>query len=272
VSLSWRDRYIGVLSPERVALVRRRRGWNRAFDIRIDAPCGDASPAAAATALEGLLQRPEVAAGNITLLLSNHFVRYLLVPWRSETKTPEEFMAFAGICCDRLYGGDPGRRILRTARERAGRPRLAAVLEAEFLAALRRAVGASRLRLASVQPYLAAAFNCLGVAFRQDSFLFLVAEPSRTCLLVALGGCWHSVRAGSGEDSPQALADLIEREAQLLGLEPDGMPPIFVHSPRQSRLDLPECNGVAPATLALPIPAALAEGADPLLAMAMTVA
>lgn len=268
MSLSWHDRYVAVLAPDRVALVRRRRG--RALpDLNLDAPCVPAGPEGAVAALATLARRPELGRGDLTLLLSSHFVRYLLVPWRAEVKSPEEFDAFAGICCDRTYGDDPSRRILRISRERGGKPRLAAALEADFLAALREALTGSRLRLFSVQPYLAAAFNRLGAAFRRKNFLFLVAEPTRACLLAALDGGWNSVRSGSTEDSPEALADFIERETRLLGLEEDDTPPLFVHALRHARLALPACGGVAPVILALRLPPALAQAADPLLSMAM---
>lgn len=268
MSLSWRDRYVAVLTPDRVALVCRRRG-RAVTDLTLDAYCSPAGPEGAAAALGTLVRQPEVGRGDITLLLSSHFVRYLLVPWRAEVKSPEEFEAFAGICCDRTYGDDPARRILRISRERGGKPRLAASLEADFLVALREALAGSRLRLVSVQPYLAAAFNRLGAAFRRKDFLFLVAEPTRACLLAALGGGWNSVRAGSTEDSPEALADFIERETRLLGLDEEAMPALFVHAPRHGRLALPACGGVAPVLLALPRPPSLAQAADPLLAMAM---
>jgi hypothetical protein len=79
------------------------------------------------------------------------------------------------------------------------------------------------------------------------------------------------VRASAGEDRPQVLVDLIEREAQLLGLAEEGMPPVFVHAPRQARIRLPDCHGVSPKTLGLPIPGSLTGTEDSLLTMAMTV-
>lgn len=266
----WRDRHVAVLAPDRVALVRRRRGWPGPFDLKLDAPW-QGEPSAAAEALAGLLQQPEIGGGELRLLVSSHFVRYVLVPWRAEVGTPEEFAAYAGICCDQTYGEDAGRR-LRAAPEKAGSPRLAASLDGALLGALTQVAAASRLRLVSVQPYLAAAYNRLAGALPRDDFIFVLAEPSRYGLLAARQGRWCSVRAGTGEDQPHALAALIEREARLLGLPDDGMLPVFVHAPRQARLQLPDCLGVTPQTLGLPIPAALAPVADPLLTMAMTVA
>jgi hypothetical protein len=271
VSLSCCDRHALVLTPERASLIRRRRGWNGPYDLKIDAPCQDPTPAAAARALADLVGKPEIGGGTATLLLSSHFVRYLLIPWKDEVHTPGELEAFAHICCEQVYGGDPARRVLRISRGRPGSPRLAAFLEADFLAELENILAKSRLRLTSVQPYLPAVYNRLLHRLPRRDFLFLVAEPARACLLAAAGGAWTSVRASSGEDSPRALARLIERECQLLGLETDTLPPVFIHAPRQARLRLEGFPGPAPTPLALPIPAALAGAADHLLAMAMAV-
>ena len=272
MSPSWRNQYIAVLCLDRVAILRRRRGWSGAFDLTADAACAAPTAAAAVQALAGLLARPEMVRGDLTVLLSNHFVRYLLVPWRAEVDTPAELAAFARICCDQVFGNDAGKQILLTSREKAPGARLAAALDATLMESLRDVVAASRLRLVSVQPYLAAAFNRLRASFGQRDFVFVVAEPARSCLLVATGGAWSSVRASAAEDQPQALADLIEREAQLLGLAEEGMPPVFVHAPRQGRIRLPDCHGVTPRTIGLPVPDHLAAAANPLLTMAMTVA
>jgi hypothetical protein len=272
VSLLLRDRYVAVLSPERVAIVRRRRGWNGDFDLQADAPCAAPTAAAAAEALAGLLAQPQIGKGDLTVVLSNHFVHYLLVPWRDEVGNPTELAAFADICCDEVFGSASGGRVLLTSPEKASSPRLAAALDAAFMNTVRTVVAASPLRLVSVQPYLAAAFNRLRESLGRGDFLLVVAEPARSCLLVSTGGRWSSVRTTAGEDAPQALAALVEREAQLTGLAEEGMPPIFVHAPGQAGLQLPDCHGVRPATLSLPMAISQARPADPLVAMAMTVA
>lgn len=270
MSLLWRDRHVAVLTPDRVALVRRRRGWSGRFDLKLDARW-QGEPAAAAEALASLLQHPDIGQGDLRLLISNHFARYLLIPWRSEVSTPEEFAAYAGICCDQTYGEDGGRR-LHVAPDQAGRPRLAAVMDGALLSALTKATSSSRLRLVSIQPYLTAAFNRLRASLPRDNFFFVLAEPARHCVLSAGQGHWTSVRASAGENRPETLSALIERESRLLDLPEDKQPPIFVHAPGQAELQLPACQGVVPQTLSLPNPASLATVADPLLTMAMTVA
>ena len=132
-------------------------------------------------------------------------------------------------------------------------------------------MGASRLKLVSVQPYLVSLFNRLRPSLARRDFVFLVAEPTRSCLLVATGGCWRSLRNTGAAATPQELAYLVEREAQLAGLGDLDMPPVFVHAPGQDDLQLPSCAGVVPKPVGLR-GAGGAAAADPLLAMAWTVA
>jgi hypothetical protein len=270
VSLSWRDRFTAVLCPDRVALVRRGRGWGKQPVLHSEADCAAPTAQAAVDALNTLIAKPGVA-GDLTLVLSSHFVRYLLVPWRAEVGKPSELAAYAGICFDETFGSDAGAREILVGRERAPSARIAAGLDTRFLHALRTAVAGSRLRLVSVQPYLASLFNSVRPALASKDFVFLVAEPTRSCLLIATGGCWRSLRNTGSAATPQELSDLIEREVQLAGLAEQGMPPVFVHAPGQDELALPACEGVLPQR----VQARGGRGAatsDPLLAMALTVA
>jgi hypothetical protein len=267
----WRDRFTAVLAPDRVALVRRGRGWGKQPELHSQAECAAPTPQAAVDALNTLIARPGVGPGELTLVLSNHFVRYLLVPWSTGVGKPSELAAYAGICFDETFGTDAGQREILVNRERAPSARIAAGLDTRFLHALRTAVGGSRLRLVSVQPYLASLFNRVRPSLATKDFVFLVAEPTRTCLLVATGGCWRTLRNTGSAATPQELADLVEREAQLAGLAEHGMPPVFVHAPGQDDLELPACAGVLPQR----VHARRGRGApaaDPLLAMALTVA
>jgi hypothetical protein len=272
VSLLWRDHYVAVLCPERVALVRRRRGRNGAVELLASTACAAATASCAAEALAGLLARPEIGKGDLTLIVSSHFARYLLVPWRAEVRNPAELAAFAAICCEQIFGNEEGGRVVLTSRDKARAPRIAAALEVALLNALRSVIAASPLRLTSIQPYLAAAFNCLRASLGRPDFVFVVAESGRSCLLVSKDRRWSSLRSSFAADRPQAMADLIEREAQLVGLSEGAMPSIFVHAPGQPRMDLPAVHGVVPQSIGVRMPDAPASPADPLLTMAMTVA
>jgi hypothetical protein len=267
VSLSWLDRYVAVLCPERVALVRRA-AWRKEWTLHSQAPCAGPGAQHAVEALRDLLAQAKVGGGELTLLLSSHFVQYLLVPWSAQVTGPAELAAFAGVCFDETFGSDGGPRVLKTARERAPSARIAAAVDTALLQSLRATAAASRLRLVSIQPYLTAAFDRLRGALARRDFVFVLAEPTRCCVLVATGGRWRSLRNAAAHARPRELANLVEREAQLAGLADEGMPAVFVHAAGHADLQLPACHGVTPCSVA----PRSALAADPLVAMAMAVA
>lgn len=283
MSPSWadfrlRDHYVAVLTPAGATLVRRRRGLHGDCDLKADQPAAasDGSPLAAALAaadaLALLLQRPEVGRGDLSIVLSNHFVRYQVVPWSDAVSTPEELAALARVGFEKVFGGEAAGWQIEIAPEAAGKPRLAAAVASALVERLRSAAAGSRLRLKAMLPYLVSAYNRLGEPARHDDVLFVLAEPGRACLLVATGGHWRGVRTSASEDTPEALAGLIERECQLLGLTDENTPQILVHAPQRARMPLPTIGGSVPRALAVGIPASLSAVADPQLAMAMTVA
>lgn len=264
MSRLWPDRHVAVLTPERALLARTRGPWHAGLEPLAEAPCAGAHRQAQLDALSTLLPGPGRARGELRIVLSSHLVRFLLVPWRPEVGSPAEHAAFAAICCEQTFGGEPDGRAIVSARERAPGARVAAALDQTLLQGLREVACASALRLTSVQPYLGAAFDALRRWLPRRDFLFLLAEPTRSCVLVARSGRWHSLRSLGCSSRPQALAELLEREAQLTGLADDGMPAVFVHAPGQEPATLPPCHGVTPRWLAWPG----AAPADPLLAMA----
>jgi hypothetical protein len=251
-------------------LLRRARGWRAPLQLQAQAPCATRTPAAALDAL-GVLLAGSLPA-DLTVLLSNHFVQYLLLPWRAEVTQPAEFMAFAAICFDETFGSVPGGRAILHGRESAMSPRIAAAVEAGWLARLRAEVAASALRLVSVQPYLSAVFDRLPRRLERRDFIFVVAEPTRACLLVAGGGRWRTVRNTAVDASPESLSGLIAREARLAGLADEGLPPILLHAPGRPGLRLPPCEGEAPRSVSLSGEEAGGEPCDPLLAMALAAA
>ena len=259
------ERFTVAVGPERVVLARRA-GWRRPAELKAEAECAAPTAKAAVAALSELLARPEIGAGEVTIVLSNHFVHYVLLPWRPEVGGPTELAAYASILFDETFGNEAGGREILIGRERAGSARIAAGIDSTLLHGLRSAVGASKLRLASVQPYLSVAFDRVRRTVGKRDFMFVLAEPARSCVLVASGGRWRSLRNTATGARPHELAHLIEREAQLAGLADEGMPPVFVHAPGNAALKVPPCQGVTPRTIGLP------QGADdPLLAMALTV-
>ncbi|NWL77604.1 hypothetical protein DM872_12145 [Pseudomonas taiwanensis] len=258
----WPEAYTAVLGPHSVGLLRcRDREWLGSTDF--DAVGGLAWPSAVA-ALETLLAGRKQGRAMLKVLLSSHYTRFCLVPWSEAINTPEELAGYARLCFEDIYGNLGEGWSLCLAPEAAGQPRLAAAMPDELLTQLRSLAKANGLQLASVQPYLVAAFNRYRAALSMDDFLFLVAEPGRGSLLLARGGRWATVRSVALDTSDTALNDLIAREGELRGLEQDAPAGFFLHAPGRA--------GQFAAEVAR-LDAELPEGRyqDPLHAMAMTV-
>jgi hypothetical protein len=132
--------------------------------------------------------------------------------------------------------------------EPAGYDRIASALPQDLLERLRMVVSARGLRLRSVQPYLMAAFNRFDKSLDAGDFLFVVAEPQRSVLLLVREGRWAGVRSVGGSDSDAALNALIGRERQLQASTSERAFNVYLHAP--ARLDAhPDVAGVQLRTL-----------------------
>jgi hypothetical protein len=243
-----------VLRPDRVDLIRQRRGWKPAVDLKQSrpVPAEDEGPPwlNAVSVLRELLAGVEAGAGELTVVLSNHFVRYLLVSWDQNITSIAEFESYCRIAFEGVFGDTARTWSIRISAERPGAARLTSAIDADLKEALSQS-SIGGLRLVSVQPYLMAAFNRLSKPFRRRDFCFVLAEPGRVCILAAVGGQWRTVRSHAINDEAE-ISPLVERELRLLETGEDPLPPLYFHAPGFGHLRLPLVNGMAPHALDLP--------------------
>jgi hypothetical protein len=242
------------MRPQGIAAVRRR-GGRKALDLKETIACEPAeeeiSWAPALAALREFLARPATTEGDLSVVLSNHFARFLIVPWNGEIATTEELQNYATACFEDVYGEATGAWEIRVSPERSGRPRIACALDRGLINGLQEAVAGSKLRLVSVQPYLMAAFNLLSGPFRDRDFVFVLAEAGRACFVAASGKAWRAVRTTAAPDDPELMAAFIEREVNLADFGEDASPAIYIHAPHRPGLTVPAVRGATPRTLEL---------------------
>ncbi|MBC3465718.1 hypothetical protein [Pseudomonas sp. RW10S2] len=254
------DRYCAVLGAEGVGLGRwhgRQHQWLGSRDFTCDATQPAWVPAL--DTLAALLTEHAPRGAALRVVLSARYSRFCLVPWSDAIGHPGELQAYARACFESLYGQplDDWRIVLSP--EPSGAARIATALPEALLQGLQALGVQSHLRLRSVQPYLMAAYNRCSAQLGQGDFLFVLAEPRRSVLLLAAGGAWQQVLAQGCADSDQALKALIERTCELYG-EP--LPQVYLHAP--GRADIAELGAVQLC--------AAAGDADPLHAMWRAVA
>jgi len=224
VSLLWRDQVRIGVAPNRLIVAGYQRGVNPRLVRRdiVEVEPGNSGPGwqAAIEALPAALAPSRAAKPEVSVILSNCFVRYALVPWNPTLRTEAEWLALARHRLTTVHGTAAERWELRVTETVRMGSLIACGVEAELLDAVQAKVTEGRAKLSSVQPYLIAAFNRIRTKIGQESCWLVIEEPG--CLVIALirGGHWLSIRCRYVDANWRAsFAEILEREGALLALD-----------------------------------------------------
>ena len=247
MSLLSRDRIVIGLAPESLALVLleggRRPRVSGTRVVRYAPAFGVESWQSAIEALREVAQELKDVKAEVTVVLSNHFVRYALVPPGEGLDEGDEELAYARYCFGKIHGArSKSWEVRMTGGRRGMSERLASAIDGTLLEAVQGCFPRERrLKLGSVQPYLMSAFNYWRGALGADTAWFLLVEPQRFCLALLQEGRWTAVRNSKAElDGPAQWAELLEREQHMVeGEQPSRA---YVHAPhaRDTRGAAPE--------------------------------
>ncbi|HEU4353796.1 MAG TPA: hypothetical protein VFR66_18160 [Burkholderiales bacterium] len=148
---------------------------------------------------------------DVTVVLSNHFVRYAVLPEHDGATTPEEELALARFHFTKIHGDRVKGWEVRVFQ------RLACAIDAALLEGIKKAFpGKGKAKLISVQPRLMAAYNAARGRIPREGAWLLLGEPGRTCLARVATRGWASVHNGRETDAEE----LLERERSRAGGEP----------------------------------------------------
>jgi hypothetical protein len=195
-------------------------------------PAAGAEPwQSALGALIGVAAELKSVRCDVTVVLSNHFVRYALVPASETLSAGDEELAFARYCFAKVHGDRAKAWDVRLSGADGRSARVASAIDAGLLRAIHACFPASgAARLASVQPYLMAAFNRSAARTGKHSGWLLLLEPERACLACIEGGRWAAVRNIKGAfEAPEQWAELLDRERYVAGTAGAD---VIVHAPK----------------------------------------
>lgn len=140
---------------------------------------------------------------HVTVVLSNHFVRYAVLPEQDGAATPEEELALARFHLAKIHGERVKGWEVRVSE------RLACAIDAGLLQGLKNCFSKNeKSRLVSVQPRLMAAYNGARRRIPREGAWLVLAERGRTCLARVAARGWASVHNGRETDAEA----LLERE------------------------------------------------------------
>lgn len=193
----WRERIRVYLAPDRLVAVRLGRGPRRRVLWRHDerlAPVGGDTDAML-DRLRDLLQQHEWRRADAQLLLSSRLVHHQLLPWTDVALDPAEQATRARHVHAGVLGDAASTLELRTCAGGFGQASLVSGVDQALLAALRAVFAQSTLRLVSVQPYLAAAFNEVRRDLPSAPCWLAVVESGTLCTALLDRGQWLSLRS-----------------------------------------------------------------------------
>jgi len=218
----WRDRLALAIAPQRIVLVRMRgRLRPQVVAKSIVAVPGDHPAGGWQAALDTLAHTLQTDAQwqglAVNAVLSNHFVRYQIIPWSAVITSAEERAAYVRASFAQVYGDGTAQWAYVVSTTRRGAAWFASAVDQALLTQLEAAVGPAQLR--SVVPHLMPAFNRARRALKEKDLWFVQVEPHKLLLLLILGGRWHAVSSHpvSGTPWQTQLPLLLEREWHLHG-------------------------------------------------------
>ena len=169
--------------------------------------------------MDALLAQYEDVHPNVTVVFSNHFVHYALVPWSDLVSSDKELLAQARHCLQVTYGVASATWELRLNQLGIGAAQLVSAVDEKLLMACREVVKRHGLRLASVQPYLMSAFNRFKHQIQRTDAWFALVEPGNICLARLHEGKWMQLRTARLGNGWEEFSRFMVRETFMRGDE-----------------------------------------------------
>jgi hypothetical protein len=238
----WPDRIDVLLRPAEVriarqrALVPSREPGARVHPV-LEGQAGESEPTgrwrASVDALDAALAGSSRSA-SLRVVVSDHFLRYALVPWNEKLVTDAERLAFARLAFAEIYGNMVDGWSVVLDQQPAGMGSFACAMDRDLLQALRDVASRRGLRLRSVRAALADRIRRHRRALRERVFCLASLEPGRvTCAFRDASG-WIAVRTRRVEGSPSEwLGGALKQEAAAAGATDGGRLYLVADDPAQ---------------------------------------
>ena len=231
---------VASLSAEAVALLRLENGMVKRLLDKTLAPMAlnhqvahEAQPwASAILALEILLSNANAQTQSkhsanglpLTLVLSNQFVRYQIIPAMPAFSPADKVMAVATHCFRESYGDSVDNWTIRVSPIPHGDSLLISAIDTELVTAIETLCQKYQCRLNSLQPYLMSGFNSMRRQIGAGVSALVQVEAGRLTIALMRDGHWQNITAiKTVEDWSVDLAALISREMLLSGLQNTGL-------------------------------------------------
>lgn len=197
------------LSAHRVTITTGRSIWPgtraRQESVACKALPGAENWRAAIDALTAILANEGAGRSVLRVVLSGQFVRWQLLPWRSELTQSDELRSYAALHLRETFGQvAESWRILHVPQP-PNRNMPVCAVDATLLLELIRVCDASGVKLKMVTPYFASAFDRWRGGFGSNTFWFGVIESDFISLGLLRNGTWVGLNTQRLDDDWRAV-------------------------------------------------------------------
>lgn len=245
MSRLWRDQIQVFLAPERVDLVRSSRGFKPIQATKVTALCQRTQGAPVwQSALQQLEKNLVDAAGTeLTITLSNHFVRYVTLPPQAEISSPEEVQSYATFRMREIYAERVNSWMLSVSEWNPVNGAVCAAIPRDLMTQLEAMAARHQCKLKEIQPYLTSVYDHWQKLLSGNKTYFAVIETGRICIALLVNGIWHSIR---NQRILHSVADellaALDQEAILSGNKA-AVELVHLFAPEHAELTLPQNCG-----------------------------
>ena len=223
MSRLWRDDLRVALCPQRL-IVARRAGLRRALverSIESFAPeKGGVAWTPAVAAFREICSSAKAKNCQVTAILSSHFVRYAVLPWKPRLSRAAEWQAYAEHAFTKTYGATTASWQIGVCPTGGREPWLAFAADRSLIQSLTETARSSGAKLVSVQPALVAAVNRVRRRITQRSAWLVLQEAGWITLALLSRGAWQAVRSRPVDGGWGAgLAGVLDRESVIAGFD-----------------------------------------------------
>jgi hypothetical protein len=239
-----RDEVGAVLFPDRLIIARVGGAGRRRLKHKEIIGLAPGAPGAPdwQPALEALARRVMaggLAGANVNLVLSSHFVHYVLVPWNELLKSEEDQLAFARQRLIAVHGSAADGWSLKLSQSGPRQSRLACGVPQTLIDAVQEVMAPLGGGYRSLQPHLMASFNRWRDRLNAQPGWFVAAEPGLACLALLRDGQWQSMRTFRiGSSWPTQLQRVLDREQFLID-SPVDCQRVLVFAPELPAVEVP---------------------------------
>ena len=245
MSRLWRDQIQAYVAPERVDVVRFSRGFKPVQTAKMTTSCKVTQGAPSWQSALQTLDSNLVDAENteLTVTLSNHFVRYVTLPPQIAIATPEEVKSYATFRMREIYAERIDSWLLSVSEWSPINGAICAAIPRNLMSQLEEIATRHRCKLNEIEPYLASTYDHWQKLLRGNTLYFAVIETGRICIARLSNEIWHSVRNQRMLHSPaEELLVALDQEAIFSGAK-QSVEIVYVFAPEHPELVLPENCG-----------------------------